>query len=86
MDWVWCPECSQPAEIVWRRELMSTDGPVVHAAVRCLAQHAFLMPSSDLTRADVGDESYPGGVRTGVERPGRSDAAVGESGEIGREQ
>lgn len=63
MDWVWCPECCQPAEIVWRRELVSTDGPVEHASLRCLAQHVLLMPTSGLTRADLADESSTQPVR-----------------------
>lgn len=71
MDWVWCPECSMPAEIVWRRQLASTDGRVEHAALHCLAQHMLLMPTSGLTRADLADESFIEGVRA------REDGATG---------
>ena len=57
MDIVRCPSCGQPAEVAWRRHLASADGPVEHAALRCLARHVLVMPAADLapTRADAGE-------------------------------
>ncbi len=46
-----CPECGQPAEVVDRFLLESTDGPVEHVKVRCIAKHWFMLPTSDLERA-----------------------------------
>jgi len=34
MDMTSCPECGEPAEIVDRHVLESTDGPIEHARVR----------------------------------------------------
>ena len=48
LDLVVCPECSAPAEVVDRFALASTDGPVEHAKVRCLARHWFLLPVTAL--------------------------------------
>lgn len=48
MELVSCPSCGQPAEIHWRTELTSTDGPVEHVKLRCLAGHTLLMPSIGL--------------------------------------
>ena len=28
MDLVTCPECGQPADVVWRTSVPSTDGPI----------------------------------------------------------
>ena len=49
MEIVCCPSCDQPAEIVWRTQLLSTDGPIEHVSVRCLIGHVFLMPATGLT-------------------------------------
>ncbi len=38
-----CPACSLPAEITERFTLASTDGPVDHIAVACVADHLFRM-------------------------------------------
>ncbi|HEX6257811.1 MAG TPA: hypothetical protein VFZ70_18525 [Euzebyales bacterium] len=43
-----CPQCAAPAEIVRRTVLESTDGPIEHAAVRCVARHHFVLPTSQL--------------------------------------
>lgn len=43
-----CPQCGAPAEIERRAVLESTDGPVEHAAVRCVARHWFLLPTEEL--------------------------------------
>jgi hypothetical protein len=40
--------CTMPAEAETDGVLDSTHGPVPMARVRCLAQHAFLMPLLDL--------------------------------------
>jgi len=43
-----CPECHAPAEITERFTLASTDGPVAHVALSCLAGHHFRMPAGQL--------------------------------------
>ena len=43
-----CPECGVPAEITERFSLPSTDGPLVHVAVSCAANHHFRMPAAGL--------------------------------------
>jgi hypothetical protein len=48
MDIVCCPSCGQPAEVVWRTHLRSTDGAIEHVKLRCLAQHVLLMPADGL--------------------------------------
>lgn len=48
MEIVSCPSCDQPAEVVWRRNLASTDGPTEHVSLRCLVGHLFLMPAAGL--------------------------------------
>jgi hypothetical protein len=48
MDLVTCPECGQPADVVWRSSVASTDGPVELAKIRCAQWHHFLMPSAGL--------------------------------------
>jgi hypothetical protein len=59
MDIVCCPSCDQPAEIVWRTRLRSTDGAIEHAKVRCLAQHVFLMPAAGLIPICAGEADGP---------------------------
>ena len=49
-EWTRCPQCGQIAEVVDRDVLPSTDGPVEHVHVRCLAKHRFLMPVVSLAR------------------------------------
>jgi len=44
MDLTTCPECGNAAEIVWRDVFESTDGPIEHAQVRCVALHWFVLP------------------------------------------
>ena len=46
-----CPECELPAEVKDRFVLPSTEGPVDHVALQCVARHHFRMPSAML--ADV---------------------------------
>jgi hypothetical protein len=43
-----CPECGQPAEVLWREVLTSTDGPVEHARVLCISRHGFFVPVETL--------------------------------------
>ena len=54
MDIVCCPTCGQPSEVMWRRYLASSDGPVEHTSLRCLARHVMLMPTKDLTPTSSG--------------------------------
>ena len=48
MDIVCCPSCGQPAEVIWRAHLCSTDGAIEHVKLFCLAQHVFLVAAADL--------------------------------------
>jgi hypothetical protein len=43
-----CPECRAPADITDRFSLQSTDGPVEHIAVSCVAGHHFRMAADRL--------------------------------------
>ena len=47
-----CPDCHAPAEITDRFTLASTDGPVAHVAVSCLAGHHYRMPADKLPGPD----------------------------------
>jgi hypothetical protein len=47
-----CLECGEPAEVLWRRVLYSTDGPVEHAKVLCVRNHCFLHPVEYPRHAD----------------------------------
>jgi len=49
-----CPECRAPAEITEHFTLASTDGPVAHVAVSCLAGHHYRMPADKLPGASTG--------------------------------
>jgi hypothetical protein len=50
MDDTVCPEvgCDLPAEILDRRILKSTDGPIEHSRSVCVGGHRFLMPTAML--------------------------------------
>ena len=61
LDLVVCPECAAPAEVVDRYVLPSTDGPVEHVKVACLARHWFLLPAASLPAV------LPLPVRSGTE-------------------
>lgn len=50
---VGCPECGQPAEVVDRFVLASTDGPTEHLRLRCLDRHHLLLPTEALSRPPV---------------------------------
>jgi uncharacterized protein YbaR (Trm112 family) len=51
-----CPECAQPAEVVWFTVLASTEGPVEHAKILCLDRHWFLLPTAALGLDPGGQE------------------------------
>jgi hypothetical protein len=53
MDYTTCPEegCAVPAEVVDRRVLDSTDGPVEHIDLVCILGHRFFMPVDQLPMA-----------------------------------
>ena len=53
MDLTTCPECGNAAEILWREVLESTDGPIEHAKVRCVAFHWFMLPVAHLATPQV---------------------------------
>jgi hypothetical protein len=44
IDLTVCPECDQPAEVLWRSVLFSTGGPIEHATVLCVGKHRFFLP------------------------------------------
>ncbi len=72
METTRCPECGQPAEVLDRAVLESTDGPVEHAHVRCVRRHRFWLPVGYLTR-----EPRHAGAREGsVSAGGRAAAAA----------
>ncbi len=47
-----CPQCGAPAEVLDRDVLESTDGPVEHARVVCIARHRFHLPVAHLARLE----------------------------------
>jgi hypothetical protein len=49
-----CPGCGAPAEIIERFTLASTDGPVVHVAVRCVIGHHYRMAADRLPARGYG--------------------------------
>ena len=50
MELTRCPQCGILAEVVDREVWPSTDGPVEHAHVRCVAGHRFVLPVELLAR------------------------------------
>ena len=46
---VGCPQCQQPAEVLDRFVLESTDGPVEHLRVSCVDRHHFLLPAEAMS-------------------------------------
>jgi hypothetical protein len=40
-----CPECDEPAHVLQRFTLQSTDGPLEHVKVRCRDGHWFTLPA-----------------------------------------
>ena len=55
MELTRCPQCGLPAEVVDRDVWESTDGPVEHVAIRCVARHRFVMPVAMLATASPDD-------------------------------
>ena len=51
MDLTTCPECGNAAEITARDVFESTDGPIEHVKVVCVAQHWFVLPVAYLATA-----------------------------------
>ena len=49
LDTTTCPECGALAEVTERTVLESTDGPVEHARILCVARHWFLLPAASLS-------------------------------------
>jgi hypothetical protein len=49
IDLTTCPHCGSIAEVLERPVLESTDGPVEHARIRCIAGHWFLLRAASLT-------------------------------------
>ncbi len=50
-----CPEltCHLPAEITDRFVLPSTDGPIEHVTLHCVARHIFTLPVARLVTTDA---------------------------------
>lgn len=63
LDLTACPECGSPAEIEWRAVCESTDGPVEHAKVRCVAHHVFLLPTARLRAVRTATAPFAAGAR-----------------------
>lgn len=42
-----CPDCGEPAEVLDRFALPSTDGLVEHARTYCVRRHWFIAPLAD---------------------------------------
>jgi hypothetical protein len=45
-----CPDCGEPAEVLDRFVLPSTDGPVEHLRTYCVLRHSFLAPVTEVRR------------------------------------
>ena len=59
-EYVGCPECGAPAEIVDRFVLPSTDGPVEHVKLWCVTRRWFTLPAENMPATTaVGDEALP---------------------------
>ncbi len=66
IEWTRCPQCGQIAEVVDRDVLPSTDGPVEHVHVRCVAKHRFVMPVVALARDHERRDARRAAARAGA--------------------
>jgi hypothetical protein len=48
-----CPACGEPAEVIRRGSVVSTDGPIEIIRVICLDGHSFLMNADRLPPRDA---------------------------------
>ena len=48
VDLTTCPQCGNAAEITSRDVMESTDGPIEHVKLICVAQHWFVLPVAHL--------------------------------------
>jgi hypothetical protein len=58
-----CPQCGAAAEITERFALPSTDGPVPHVALSCIAGHHFRMAAERLPRLALPARTLPRSVQ-----------------------
>jgi len=70
MEWTQCPQCGLVAEVVDRDVWPSTDGPIEHVHVRCVARHRFVLPAASLER-------HHAAARAAAEAAGVADMGVG---------
>ncbi|MBF4162163.1 hypothetical protein [Nocardioides acrostichi] len=63
IELVVCPDCDASAEVVRREVWPSTDGPVEHAVVSCVARHLFTLPASALVSATAAAAGGPAAPR-----------------------
>jgi hypothetical protein len=68
-----CPECGQPAEVLSRTTLTSTDGPIEHTKVRCLLTGRWFLTIDVAQESPVERPTTP--VRLGGARRARRAAA-----------
>jgi hypothetical protein len=54
-----CPQCAQPAQIVDRFTLGSTDGPVEHVKVSCRDGHWFTPLAQDVEIVQIAASAEP---------------------------
>jgi hypothetical protein len=73
MDLTTCPECGLVAEVVDRDAWPSTDGPVEHAHVRCVAGHRFVLPVATLAMHHVVAQPHRSRRGRAVSARGRRD-------------
>ena len=71
MEWTQCPQCGLVAEVVDRDVWPSTDGPIEHVHVRCVARHRFVLPAASLERHHTA---------AGPQRPRRQPRQPGDTG------
>jgi hypothetical protein len=63
LELVACPECGGLAEVVARFTLGSSDGPLEHLKVSCVARHGFVLPADRVTSWSLVDEPQRQGAR-----------------------